>query len=328
MKKRIIFVLVCFAILLGLVLVSNKKQDKSDGSLTKITVAEVTHSIFYTPWYVALNNGYFKEEGLDVNVILTPGADKVISSVISGDAEIGFSGPEATIYNLENGNKDLIVNFAALTKRDGQFIFGDCKYKSNFKLENLINKHILVGRKAGMPEMIFSYALYNNGIDISKINEDTSIEFSALSGSYISGIGDFVNLFEPNASKLESNGYGCVLSSLGSYVGDVPYTVFNTKESYYKNNKEVIDKFRNAINKGIDYTMNHDENTIAKVISESFPDESMNNLSIMIKRYKDSNAWWSNTNINKESWDLLESVMKYNKVINNSNYYDKLVRNE
>ena len=325
MKKRILFVIICFVLLLSLIVFS-KDEKKSDKNTIK--VAEVTHSIFYTPWYVALNNGYFEEEGLDVNVILTPGADKVISSVISGDAEIGLSGPEATIYNLENGNKDKIISFAGLTKRDGQFIFGDCKYKDNFQLVYLENKHILVGRKAGMPEMMFSYALYNNGINSNKINVDTSIEFSALSGSYISGIGDFVNLFEPNASTLEKNGYGCVLSSLGKYVGDVPYTAFNTKEEYYLNNKDIIDKFRRALNKGIEFTLNNDDEVIANVIIKSFPDESINSLTAMIKRYRENDAWYSNTEIKKDAWMKLESVMKYNGVIKNSDYFDILVKND
>ena len=176
--------------------------------------------------------------------------------------------------------------------------------------------------------MIFSYALKNGGIKKSELNEDTSIEFAALSGSYISGIGDFVNLFEPNASKLESEGYGCVLASLGEYVGDIPYTVFNTKLDYYEKNIDIINKFRKAINKGIEFTLNNDEETLAKVLATSFPDESINNLKTMIKRYKDSNAWWNDTNINEEAWNKLESVMEYNEVIKGKNYYKKLVRND
>lgn len=198
MKRRLLYIFIVFIAIISIIIFT-KKDYKKD--LQKITVAEVTHSIFYTPWYVAINNGYFKEEGLDIELLLTPGADKVISAVLSGDANIGLSGPEATIYTLENGNKDYIINFAGLTRRDGQFIFGSCDEKDRFNINNLKGKHILVGRSGGMPQMIFSYALKENGIKEKDLNMDTSIEFAALSGSYISGIGDYVNLFDNSVTK-------------------------------------------------------------------------------------------------------------------------------
>ena len=168
-----------------------KKDDNKD----KITVSEVTHSVFYAPWYAAIENNYFKDEGIDLEVILTPGADKVATSVISGDAQIGFSGPEATIY-VYNNSKQKLISFASLTKRDGQFIVGDCKYKDNFKLSILKDKKVLAGRTGGMPLMMFEYALKKSNVNTSDVKINKSVEFSALTGAYISHQGDFVNLFE------------------------------------------------------------------------------------------------------------------------------------
>lgn len=199
MKKRIYFIALSLIVLLSFAVIEITKKDKKSDN-TKITVAEVTHSVFYTPWYVALEKGYFEEEGLDIDVILTPGADKVMAALLSGDAQIGFSGPEATIYVKEGKEKDYVVNFAALTKRDGQFIFGPCSEKENFKLENLKNKRVLIGRSGGMPGMVFLYALKQGGIDKKDINVDTSIEFASLSGAYISGEGDYVNLFDKSVT--------------------------------------------------------------------------------------------------------------------------------
>ena len=205
MKKIFIIILsIIFILITFFSLKPNKKENK-------IVVSEVTHSVFYTPWYVALEKGYFKEEGLDIEVILTPGADKVAASVISRDANIGLSGPEATIY-VYNNSKQKLITFASLTKRDGQFIVGDCKLKDNFKMNNLKNKTILAGRSGGMPLMMFKYALKESNISEKDLKIDTSVEFAGLSGAYIAKQGDFVNLFETNATNLETEGYGCVLA--------------------------------------------------------------------------------------------------------------------
>ena len=198
MKKIIIgiiaIVIIGIAITIGCLI---GKKDKEDIKLEKIKLAEVTHSPFYAPLYVALENGYFKEQGLDVELILTPGADKVATSVISGDTQIGFAGPESAIYVYEGNEEDYLITFAGLTKRDGQFIVSRNK---DFKLEDLYGKEVLVGRLGGMPALNFLNALKNAGIDQNKIKLNYSVEFAALSGSFIGNTGDFVNLFEPNAT--------------------------------------------------------------------------------------------------------------------------------
>jgi NitT/TauT family transport system substrate-binding protein len=193
MKKIIILITILIALIAFILLA---RKDKVED---KIVVSEVTHSVFYTPWYVALEKGYFKEEGLDIEVILTPGADKVATSVISGDANIGFSGPEATIY-VYNNSKQKLISFASLTKRDGQFIFGPCSLKDTFKISDLMDKTVLAGRAGGMPLLMFKYALKESNFDENNLIIDSSVDFASLSSAYISKQGDFVNLFDDSAN--------------------------------------------------------------------------------------------------------------------------------
>ena len=233
MKKRIIISLIIILFLFSMFIIC-KKINKKEDNLEHIKVAEVTHSVFYAPLYVAIEKGYFQDYGLDIELILTPGADKVSAAVLSNDVEIGFCGPESSIYVYNGKEKDYIQSFAGLTKRDGQFIVSRKNIK-NFKMEDLIGKEVLAGRKGGMPVLNFENALINSNIDKNEVNINTSIEFSALSGSFIGGQGDFVNLFEPNATKLEKEGYGYVVGSVGMISGEVPYTAFNAKKSYIKN---------------------------------------------------------------------------------------------
>ena len=325
MKKRIIILLIII-ILFGVGFVLFRTYNKKTTTLEKIKVAEVTHSIFYAPLYVALENGYFEDNGLDVELILTPGADKVSAAVLSGDVQIGFCGPESSIYVYEGKEKDYIQTFAGLTKRDGQFIVSRKKIK-DFKMEDLIGKEVLVGRVGGMPALNFENALKNSNINKQDVNMNTSVEFAALSGSFIGGEGDFVNLFEPNATKLESEGYGYVVGSVGMLSGEVPYTAFNAKKSYIKNNKDVISNFTKAIKKGLDYVKKHNNKEIAKVILNQFPDSSLNDIETILKRYKDSDSWLDTPYISEESFENLEDIMinanqlddyvPYNKLINN-----------
>lgn len=197
-KKIFIFFSIIFIVVIGVITFSKLRDEMNDNNLTKVRLAEVTHSLFYAPLYVALENGYFEEEGLDVELILTSGADKVSAAVLSDTVEIGFAGPESAIYVYENGEKDFLVTFAGLTKRDGQFIVARNKI-DNFSIEDLYGKEILVGRTGGMPALNFLNGVKNSNGEIDKININTSIDFASLSGTFIGGVGDFVNLFEQNA---------------------------------------------------------------------------------------------------------------------------------
>lgn len=298
---------------------------KEKNNLTKIKLAEVTHSIFYAPQYVAINEGYFEDEGLEIELILTPGADKVMAAVLSKDVDIGFSGSEATIYVYQNGEKDYVQTFAGLTQKDGSFLVARKKY-DNFKLEELKGKYVIGGRAGGMPEMTFEWALRQNGIDPQKdLIIDTSIAFAAMQGAFIGGTGDFVTLFEPNATSVEKEGLGYVVAYIGELGGNVPYTAYNGRKSYIENNPKIIKSFCNAIQKGLDYVKNNDPETIAQKIISFFPDTSHSDLTKMIERYKNGNAWKEKININEEEWNHLQDIMIASKELTEKSPYDKLI---
>ncbi len=310
MKRRITFficALIIFIVSLSVFL--NLNHSKSKEKLKTIKVAEVAHTIFYAPQYVAIEKGFFKEQGLDVKLLLTPGADKVTAAVISKDADIGFSGSEATIYVYNGGEKDYLKTFAQATQKDGSFIVSREKI-DNFTLNDLKGKTIIGGRLGGMPEMTLEWVLKQNGIDPNKdLKIDTSVAFAAMSGAFIGGNDEFVSLFEPNALQMEQQGYGYVVASLGELGGVVPYTSYSARKSYIKNNKETIKKFTKAIQKGLDYVHNTSDEQIAKDILKQFPDTSLNDLTKVIKRYKEINAWPTTTKFTEESWNHLQEIM-------------------
>lgn len=324
MKKNL-FVYILIVLLLGVTAVFIFRP-KSDNNLKKIKVAEVAHSVFYTPQYVAHALGYFKDEGLDVEIILTAGADAVAASVLSGDVNIGFCGSEATIYIYNNGEKDYLVNFAGLTKKDGSFIVSREKI-DNFKLADLKGKYIIGGRKAGMPEMTLEWILKENGINLKDVTIDTSIAFPAMSGSFIGGTGDFVSLFEPNALKIEEQGYGYVVASLGELGGEVPYTVYNARKSYIENNMDVITSFSNAIQKGLDFTHSHSAEEIAKIILDYFPDTSLDDLTKLVDRYKKIDSWYKTTHIDEDSYNHVLEIIDAAGELKGIAPYDKLIKN-
>lgn len=298
-------------------------NDRSE--LKKIKVAEVTHSVFYTPQYLAHALGYFSDEGLDVEIILTPGADKVTAAVLSGDVQIGFCGSEATIYVYNGGENDYLVNFAGLTKRDGSFIVSRKKTDS-FDISMLKDSYIIGGRKGGMPEMTLEYILKKHNIDPKKdIKIDTSIAFAAMQGAFIGGTGDYVTLFEPNALAVEKNNFGYVVASLGELGGEVPYTVYNAKKSYIENNKDVIEGFSRAIQKGIDYVKNHSSEDIAKVILNYFPDVSLSDLTLIVERYKNIDSWYDTTLITEENFYHVQEIMESAGELTKKAPYDKLI---
>jgi NitT/TauT family transport system substrate-binding protein len=323
MKKTII--LIAILILIGIGVYFIKINTKKEKLYDEIKVAEVTHSPFYTPFYIAIKKGYFEENNININLVLTSGANNAVAAVLSGDAEIGLCGPEATIYVYNEGEKDYVKTFAGLTKRDGQFIVSRVK-NENFKLSDLSGKEVLGGRKGGMPIINFYNALKKANISNVKVND--TVDFANLTSAFISGTGDYVNLFEPNATKLEKLGYGYVVSSIGSLSDEVPYTAFNAKKSYLENNKEIINNFRDALNKGLEYTKNNNEKILAEDILEYFPDTSLNDLQTIIKRYKDADSWLNNTTINEKIFTNLEQMLIDNKLITNYVPYNDLITNE
>ena len=327
MKKIIILVCFCIVLIFALIFAINakKKENKQESGLTEVKVAEVAHTIFYAPAYVAISKGYFEEENIKIDLTLASGADKVTAAVLSGDVDIGFCGSEATIYVYNSAEKDYLVNFARLTKRDGSFLVSRKKY-DNFTLEDLKGKTVIGGRKGGMPEMTFEWALKENGIDPEKdLTIDTSVAFAAMEGAFIGGDADFVTLFEPNASSVEKQGLGYVVGYVGNWGGEVPYTAYNAKKSFIKENPQIIKGFTKAIDKGLKYVKNTDSNIIAKDIQEFFPELSLEDLTLIIERYKTNDAWPDSTDITKEEFDHIQEIMISSNELDKKAPYDKLI---
>ena len=326
-RKIVIFILggILIFIIAALVLFDLNKGDSKEEKRQKITLAEVTHSIFYAPQYVAIEQGYFEEVGIDVELILTSGADKVTAAVLSKDADIGFCGSEGTIYVYNGGEKDYLKTFAQLTQKDGSFLVSREEIK-DFKLEDLEGKTVLGGRAGGMPEMTLEYALKQNGIDPKKdVEIDTSVDFAAMGGAFIGGQGDFVTLFEPNALEIEKEGYGYVVASIGELGGVVPYTSYSARISFLEENKELINNFTKAIQKGIDYVHNHTDEEVAKAIIDQFPDTSLEDIAKVVKTYRDIDAWPKTTDFSEDSFNHLQDIMIDNGAIDKKVPYDKLM---
>ncbi|MDE5587099.1 MAG: ABC transporter substrate-binding protein [Bacilli bacterium] len=330
--KKIFYVLLAAIILLAIVTLFVIDLNKGDNDnkeekqkLEKIKVAEVAHTVFYAPQYIAKGLGFFEEEGLEVEYILTPGADKVSAAVLSGDVQIGFSGSEACIYVYNAGEKDYLKTFAQLTQKDGSFLVSREKI-DNFKLEDLKGKSVIGGRKGGMPEMTFEWALRQNGIDpVDDLDIDTSIAFAAMQGAFMGGQGDFVTLFEPNALQVEKQGFGYVVASIGELGGVVPYTSYSARISYIEKHPEVIEKFTRAIQKGLDYVHNHTDEEVAQAMLDFFPDTSLNDLVGVVTRYREIDAWPTTTNFSEESFYHLQEIMKASGELENTVSYQDLI---
>lgn len=324
--KKILFSIIGLIIIIvsiTIIFLNNKK----DSNLKKIKVAEVTHSVFYAPQYSAHALGYFEDEGLDVEIILTSGADAVAAAVLSGDVQIGFCGSEQTIYIYNQGEKDYLVNFSALTKKDGSFLIARNENK-NFKITDLKGSHIIAGRKGGMPSMTLKWALNQNGINTDKdLNFDTSIAFASMNGAFIGGTGDYVTAFEPSASQLVKQGYGHIVASIGELGGNVPYTTYSARKSYISKNKDVIEGFTKATQKGLDYVHNHTAEEIATTITSYFPDVSYNELVNSIEKYKDIDSWYDTTEINEKDFDHIQEIIKNDNELDKKAPFNKLVDN-
>ena len=305
------------------------KKDGEEEKLTKITLNEVAHSIFYAPQYVAIEEGYFAEEGLDLTLVTGFGADKVLTALISGEADIGFMGAEASIYAYQEGATDPAVNFAQLTQRAGNFLVAR-EEMPDFKWEDLKGKKVLGGRKGGMPEMVFEYILRKNGLDPQKdLTIDQSIDFGSTAAAFTSDDSAAYTVeFEPSATALEKEGAGYVVASLGVDSGYVPYTSYSAKTSYMQKNPEVIQKFTNALQKGMEYVQTHTPEEIAKVIAPQFAETDLDTVTTIVKRYYDQDTWKSNLIFEKESFELLEEILEDAGELNERVAYEDLVTTE
>ena len=299
---------------------------KDEAKLAKVTLNEVAHSIFYAPQYVAIEEGYFKDEGLDLTLVTGFGADKTMTAVISGEADIGFMGAEASVYAYQEGATDAVVNFAQLTQRAGNFLVAR-EEMPDFKWEDLKDKKVLGGRKGGMPEMVFEYILRKNGLDPQKdLRIDQSIDFGYTAAAFTGDTSaDFTVEFEPSATALEKEGAGYVVASLGVDSGYVPYTSYSAKTSYMEKNPEIIQKFTNALQKGMEYVQSHTPEEIAKVIAPQFAETDLDTVTAIVKRYYDQDTWKSNLIFEKESFELLEDILEDSGELSERVSYEDLV---
>ncbi|MBQ9280484.1 MAG: ABC transporter substrate-binding protein [Clostridia bacterium] len=276
---------------------------------TIVRVNEVTHSVFYAPQYLAVNLGLFEKYGLKVELTNSQGSDKVMTAVLSGQAEIGFAGPETTLYVYLQGKEDYPEVFAQLTKRDGSFLVGREK-EDEFDWKELKGKHILPGRKGGMPYMALMYVIKQNGLDPdTDMNFDNSISFDAMTGAFLGGVGDYVTTFEPTATAVENEGRGYIVASVGEAAGEIPYTAYFASKSYMERNPDVIQKFVNAVYEGQIWIHTHTAREVAEVIAPSFPDSDLDVLEKVVQRYLDIDAWNQTPMMTKESFERMQDVI-------------------
>ena len=333
MKKRKTLPLVLFLVLTLLPVLSGCSSSSpgsagTDG-LKSITLNEVAHSIFYAPQYVAIEEGYFKDEGLDMTLITGFGADKTMTAVISGEADIGFMGAEASIYAYQEGATDPVVNFAQLTQRAGNFLVAR-EEMPDFKWEDLKGRKVLGGRKGGMPEMVFEYILRNHNIDpATDLEIDQSIDFGSTAAAFTGDMSaDFTVEFEPSATALEKEGKGYVVASLGVDSGYVPYTSYSAKTSFLNENPQIIQSFTNALQKGMDYVQNHSPEEIAQVISPQFPETDMDTLTTIVNRYYEQDTWKENLVFEKDSFELLQDILESAGELEKRVDYEQLITTE
>ena len=330
MKKKktyILIILLIIAIIIG-IFISSKQKNNENEKLQTITVNEVTRSVFYAPQYVAINNGYFEENGMQIELSTGQGADAVMTAVLSGQCDIGFAGPEASIYVYNEGKEDYTQVFAQMTKRDGSFLVSK-EDTDNFSWQDLKGKVVIPGRKGGVPYMTLEYVLKKNGINPqTDLTLDDSIKFDLMAGAFSSGDADYVTLFEPTASMTETQGKGYIVASVGKEAGEIPYTAYFAKKSYIENNEETIQKFTNAIYKGQQYVKEHNSKEIAEAIQSFFPDTEIEQLANAVQSYKDIDAWNETPVLKEEAYNRLEEVMTMAGELQEKAPYEKVINNK
>lgn len=325
MKKRWnrLLLLCCAALLITGLFAGCGAQNK----LQKVTVSEVTHSVFYAPQYAAIELGFFEEEGLELELSNGEGADKVMTAVLSGSVDIGFAGPEACIYVYNEGKEDYMQVFAQLTQRDGAFILAREK-DEDFTWEKLRGKRLLPGRKGGVPYMALEYVVKQHGMTPGvDVIFDDSIQFSAMAGAFIGGTGDYVSLFEPTASALEKEGAGYIVASVGAESGEIPYTAYFAQKSFIAKNENLIQSFTNAVAKGLSWVKEHTAAQIAEVIQPAFPDTDLKTLETVVQNYKNIDAWRETPDMKEESFQKLQTVMQEAGELEKAAPFSELVNN-
>lgn len=330
--KRIAAIFSVIAIIGATFMGCSKVNDKRTEStnLKTIRLNEVVRSVFYAPMYVAINEGFFEEEGLSIDLSTGQGADKTMQQLLSGNVDIGFSGPEQVVYIYNQGREDYPVVFGQLTQRDGSFLVGR-EEEENFDWSSLKGKEIIGGRPGGIPEMALEYVLKQNGLNPENdVKMVTNVDFTATAGAFKSGIGDYVALFEPTATMLEKDGAGNIVSSIGNEAGNISYTCFYTTKSYMDENPEIIQKFTNAIYKGQQWVQQHTSEEVADSIISFFPGTDKEVIVKVIDNYKNIEAYSETPEVSEEGLNKLMDIIQgydesliterpdFNIIVNNS----------
>lgn len=310
---------------------------QGSGAIVKVRLNEVVRSIFYAPMYAAINEGIFKEEGLEIDLSTGQGADKTMQQVLSKNADIGFCGSEQVIYSYNQGREDYAVLFAQLTKRDGSFLVAR-NPDPNFNWQKVKGKTIIGGRPGGVPEMTLEYILRNNGLTVSfndeksgkDVNILTNLDFTATAAAFKSGIGDYVALFEPTATVLQDENAGSIVASIGKDSGEIPYTCFFAIKSYMEKNPEIVQKFTNAVYKGVKWVEEHSPEEIAKSIKSFFPGSDEKQLVTVVKRYKDQDTWTKDLVFTESALSRIEDIIQSYKadLLPSRPPFDKIINNK
>ena len=324
MKKFVSLLCVLTLILL----ICSCGSDAQQTGLTTVRINEVAHSVFYAPQYVAMKEGFFEEEGISIELTNGGGADKVMTAVLTNQADIGLAGPEACIYVYNQGKEDYPKVFAQLTKRDGSFLVG--RTNDKFSWNDLRGKIIIGGRAGGVPEMTLEYVMRLNGVEphVDAV-VDTSVQFNMMAGAFTGGNGDYVTLFEPTATEVEQAGQGYILTSIGQESGEIPYNAYFASQTYMKENSDLVQRFTNAIAKGQKWVQEHSPQEIAASIAHQFPDTDVNVLATVAQRYKEIDAWNTTPVMEQEALERLETVMEQAGELKRSDWvvFEELVDN-
>lgn len=327
-KKSSLALLLILSLSAAALIGCGSKKESGGAKGQKVVLNEVAHSIFYAPMYVAIEEGYFKEEGIDLELVTGFGADKTMTAVLSGEADIGFMGPETTVYAYNEGASDVVLNFAQLTQRAGNFLVAR-EPAENFAWSDLKGKNVLGGRAGGMPEMVFEFVLRKNGIDpMADLMIDQSIDFGSTAAAFSGGQGDFTVEFEPSATALETEQAGYVVASLGVDSGYVPYTAFSAKESYINENPQIIQSFTNALQKGMQFVNEHTSEEIAKVIAPQFPDTEESTITKIVERYQKQDTWKEDVIFSEDAYTLLLDILDESGQLTDRPPYEELVNTE
>lgn len=284
--------------------------NSEEEELTKVELGEVTRSIFYAPQYVAISEGFFEEEGLDVELTTTWGGDTTMTAILSDGIDIGLVGAETSIYVYAQDANDPVKSFAQLTQTDGTFLVARNETADEFEWENLRGSTFLGQRAGGMPQMVGEYVLRQHGIEPHEDLElIQNIDFGNIPAAFASGTGDYVQLFEPQATQFEQEGIGYVVDSFGTQSGNIPYTVFMAKESFLTEHTDTVEKFTRAIYKAQKWVQEQSSETIAQSIEPFFEETDIETIIQVVERYRDQASYAQSPLLQEDGWYLLQEMM-------------------